>query len=317
MKAEIFHAPGQEDAELRIRNLVSSRIFPSIEVVAHPLSGGPGDFETQNRMRELAERYIRLLQASIPPATRLQLGLSGDSAYGFYTYSDYHYHTSVFQDGFGRLLPALAIQDRMMLVPLGLSTQLTGTYVRLSIFRPLEMGGVMEVDFNDDAQLEGAVSKVGEKLRTEMIQEFRAYASYGRRKEIDFVELAQKLGVDWRFLEDSLRERAQEMTFYSQLSCRLSLESLAAKTWTQVCLTVVNDSDIGLTRLAIEVAGPVQILPHRLEVDVPAHASKDLKVALRAREVGEFPLEIVFFLPGDQIFRDWMPDHHVWLNVHS
>jgi hypothetical protein len=317
MKAEIFYASGQEDVEQSIRRQLSSRISPQIEVEGHPISGSYADFDTVRKMYQQASRYVRLLQGSIPPSTRLQIGLTGESAYGFYTYSVYADRTFFFQEGFGNLLPALAIRDRMMLVPFGLSKRLTGAEELLSIFRPLEMGGVVEVDFNNYGDLDAALSKAGEKLRAEVIQEFRAFASYRGREEIDFGKLAQELGVDWRFIKDSLQARAREMTFYNQLSCRLDVNSLPVERWTQLQLTVVNDSDVGLSGLAIDVAGPVQILPRRLEVDVGPHSSADLKVSIKAGEVGEFPLEFAFLLPGDQIFRDWMPVHHVWLEVHG
>lgn len=315
MKVEIFYTSEQEEIERAIRRLLASRISPILAPRSYLIHGLGDQIEAVQMRHEFAARYLKLLQASVLPLKQLNVFLTGPISYGFYAVSYYHGRVISFQSGFRSLLPAVAIQDRMVLVPHDLGKSLTGTEELLSLFRPLEMEGVIEVNFEDPSALEGAVTKVAQKVRSDMIEELRAYASYRPREEINFAKLAQDLGIDWRFIKDTLQARVRESTFYNQLSCRIDRQELPLGRWTKVTLTIENTSELGLSGLTVEISGPVQILPRRLQTDIVPQSTQELTISIRPEDLGDFPLEVVFFLPEDQVFLEWMPVHHVWLQV--
>lgn len=309
MKAEVFYTSGQEEDVHRIQKLLQLRIHHSIDVTPHFVVSRA--YENNYERHALATRYVKLLQASIPPHKALRLGVTSLSPYGFYVYSIYFERFYSIQ-GFSPLFPAVAIHGRMVMVPSLLSKSLLGVE-DLSLFLPLHTGGVIEVDFNNSVALQEALTKVSRMLQTDIAQELMAHMSF--KKDSDPRALAQEWGVDRGFIETALASRARESTLYDRLSCELDRESLRLGRWSRFGLRIRNNSEIHLPHLEVEIRGPVQIRPSRLEANVPARGHQELAIALKPEELGDFPLEIRFLLPEDHLLADWIPAHHIWLHV--
>ena len=61
--------------------------------------------------------------------------------------------------------PAVAVQDRMIMVPQGVGKLLESDGGVLLPFKPLEMGGVAEVNFQDEMALSATAVEVAQTLR--------------------------------------------------------------------------------------------------------------------------------------------------------
>jgi hypothetical protein len=83
--------------------------------------------------------------------------------------------------------------------------------------------------------------------------------------------------------------------------------------WNQLTLRIRNESDIGLADLTAQVIGPVEVLPARITKTVKARSSAEVGVSVKPSDLGDFPLEITFLLPEDQVLAEWLPRHHIWL----
>lgn len=263
---------------------------------------------------ENARRYVQLLLASLSPDHGIALGVKW-LEYGFYVYGNYFGQYRTFQAQSARVLfPAVALNDRMVLVSQQLIPRLTAAE-GLSLFRPLEAGGVLEVDFDQPELVDKAVQKVGDMLRAEAVQAVRRYTTYHPADHLDTNDLAEKLGLDAAFLEDALQKLAANHTFYEALSCQFSRNSFPMKRWTRVKVKIANASDVGLRNLSLNIRGPVRILPDRAETDVPANGAAELDISIQPDEEGEFPIEVVFTLPEDGALRPWLPTKSVWLTT--
>ncbi|MEO7142270.1 MAG: hypothetical protein ABI165_02080 [Bryobacteraceae bacterium] len=315
MNAEIFYHPNQEANVQAIAALIAKRIYPGIEVARMQAVNRPGLWDRDGAYPR-ATRYVQLLLASIPPDRGIGIGVQW-LYYGFYIYSSYFgQYRSFQQEGAGDLFPAVAVNDRMVLIPEKLGNRLTGSE-GLSPFRPLEGGGVLEVDFNQPELLDKALLKIGEMLRAEAVQMVRQYSTYHPGADGNIKDAALALGFDAPFVEEALKQQAGRNTFYGQLTCEFDRTDFPVGRWTRVKVKIANPSDVGLHGLSVDIRGPVRVRPSRLETDLPAHGSAQIDIALEPQEEGEFPIEVVFTLAEDRALKDWLPVTEVWLTTRA
>jgi hypothetical protein len=316
MKAEVFYMENQEGLVSGLAEGLRRQLHPALPVELRKIA-----WSQQREVIELGQRYVKLLQASIRPEKGFQLDITVLDHYGyrFYIYVYYafsYYANKKFQEsGLRVFFPAVAVRNRMALVPTGLGKELEFSWNEQlsSPFKPLEMGGAAEVDFGDRPALDDALAQVARTARADLLQEVRAYASYQSPGELDLPAVARDLGVDLGFLNVLLKTGGIERPFYRQLTCALDRQKIELGRWTRVNLEIRNDSEVSLTELAVTISGPVEIRPARLETDLPARSSRQLPVALKPTERGEFPLEVVLALPDDRVFSGWLPVQHLWL----
>jgi hypothetical protein len=315
MKTEIFYHEGQDFEVRKIREALSFGFPPTLEVVLRQITGTGQEYDEIKTKHYNATRYVQLLLASILPGTALEV--TGIFAYGFYIYSTYYGRQINFQgDDIKKLFPAVAINDRMMLVPGRLGMTIGG-----ADFRQIEEGGVIGVEFgalekpDGLGQLKEAVIKVKDMLCSEAVHAMRNYFSYHKEEPVDLEKVAPRFGFDPAFVTWALQEEAARTTFYGHLSCDCEPTQLPIGQWTRVKITIRNDSGIGLSGLSVQVRGPVRSEPSRIETDVPPNGSARVDVALNAAEPGEFPLEIMFALRADRALEKWLPLHHPWFSA--
>jgi hypothetical protein len=322
MNAEIFYLEEQESLVPSLKELLRTHIHPGINVTLSKIKVPSREDDPS----ETGRRYVKLLQASIPPEKGLKLEVSRLVTFGYHFYIEVYYMLTYAAFGyrsrrafdkheFDCFFPAIAVRNRMVMIPEGLGKRLQRTWEALSPFNPLEMGGVLEVDFQDEGMLHEAVSQVGGRIRADFLRELRAYASYLSWGETSLPQIAQDLDVDLGFIQHSLKSELIEVAFYQKLTCQFDRHKLSLNRWNKVTLTIHNDSDIDLSELEVEISGPAKIRPTRIQTDVPAKSSAQVLVAVLPEDIGDFPLEIVFVLPDDKLFADWLPTHHIWLQV--
>lgn len=313
MKAEIYYLEQQEALVAGLADALRAKLHPALEVELHPIA-----FSDRRQIIDLGRRYVKLLQASLRPETGLQLGIKELDHYGYRFYI-YVYHAFAYS-GSGPIqletfFPAVAIRNRMALVPVGLSRRLDwqAAVTLGSLLRPLETGGAAEVSFEDRPAVEEALARVAQTTRADLLQEIRAYAGFRRPGEIDLPTLARDMDVDMGFLEHLFRTGGLEPTFYSQLTCEIAPSKIAFDRWTKVILSVRNDSDVSLSNLQAKISGPVEILPTRIRIDVPARSIATVPISLNPTRRGEFPLEVVLVPPDEQVFSSWLPEKYLWI----
>ncbi|AVH60476.1 MULTISPECIES: hypothetical protein [Streptomyces] len=335
MEAEFFGYNPEEWVSARLLELVARHIDPTIALQIN-------DANTVNHRRrtEIGNRYAKLLYASIPPDLGVSIEVhtdldimnsrvyvriywpmiqwrnwqpfGGGQGYGSQIYG--YQEVNFFADGKGLqyFLPALAIRNRMVLVPAGQNSVFEATDEEDEV-GPLQRD-VIEVDFSDDAALEAAVIETGRMLRRELRREVAAYASFQQPGSWTYLDAAAHLEVPVGFVKRALQEEGEATEkAYRLLRCDIDQERIRHGRWTKIRLQVRNDSDLDFPDVTVTVSGPVQVLPAMISATLPAQETTIVELALNPADIGEFPIEIAFVLPEDQILAEWLPIHHVWL----
>jgi hypothetical protein len=323
MKAELFVHKDSEYAVDSVRRLVASYIDPELSVEVSNIDAGR--FQS---LRIMGERYSRLLGASIPPELGLSLAMEGldwlggrmyiriySSVFSFGRTYDYSKTMEIFDNEFNVFFPALAIRDRMVIIPVGQREVLEEARPGDTSVGQVLKGDVIEVDFHDEQALRLAMQVMARGLLTQLRQELMAWQSFRPAGEFDIRMAARDLEVEAKLLQRILRDQAGEVRRgYEQLSCRLDKTGLPYGRWTRMVLTVINQSDRTMTAVKVSVAGPVEVLPSRIEVDLPASTEISVALSMKPADEGEFPIEITLIQLEDAPFTTWIPPFQIWLN---
>jgi hypothetical protein len=320
MDAEIYYLSGQEYLLPALQDSLRRRVYSGMTFIPRriEMSGYSSVFA------EVARQYVKLLQASVPPAEGLNFHVNEMEHYGYRFYIEVYYTIYNYYQKFvpspDCFFPAVAIRERMALVPTSLRERLASSLEAITPFKPFEAGGLIEVDFADELGLDEAVARIGERIQKDLLEEVRAYATYQNYEGLSIGRISTDLSVDPGLVRQVLEVEAVEARGLQSVACHIDREDLPLGVWTKVQLTVDNPLDTPLTDLIVEVSGPVEILPSPIRISIPARQSAGVRVSIKPTNMGEFPLELVLTRSGDRVLADLLADllpvHHVWLAVH-
>ena len=307
MIVTIFELEPDETRRTLFEDLFRRYVSPSVTVQAEP----PYD----------ALRYIKLLQAAIPPERGISLSADTFSVYSYRLYikayfsirNIYSYRSFLGHD-VSNFFPAVAIQDRMVFVPIGLARTLVGGIDVLPPFSALKEGGALELDYRNEAAIKNAVQLLADTLRRDFMRSLQAYSEFENVAELDLQKIADDLNMDLEYVQHVLKgeTRAFEGGAYGQLNVELTPRSGPLNHWTKATLTLENTSDTDLTNALIKVKGPVSVLPEPIQVSVPAHSTKQETISIKPHDPGDFPIEISWVLAEDKSFADWIRGKPIW-----
>ena len=317
MRVSIFELKGVDSKREIVEELFSKALFPGVTVTREqfpPESGG----------RDQGWRYLKLLQAAIPPQQGISLGLDEFSYSLYRVYIKAYFSMSGSYLGSTRsfagsdlldFFPAVAVQDRMVLVPLGLRQKLVRSNDEFPAFPALKAGGVLELDFNDADALRTAVRMVSERLHGDFLKELQAYRSFQDLSSLSLQALADDLNADLGYIQHLLKgdEHVFDHAPYNEFEWTMTPEELPVNRWTKVTLGLRNNSDQNVDKLLVEIRGPVKVSPERIELSVAAHSSADTLVAIKPEEIGDYPLEVVGVLPQDKPLAGFVQAKPVWV----
>jgi hypothetical protein len=307
MEAELFCMTDDVSGSTPLKRLISTYLDPSITLHVYNVERHP------ERSR-LASRYEQLLQASLPPALGESLSVTTMDLYVYRVYIRIYYRTEFYSfypnHGLDLFLPALAIRNRMVFIPRG-----QGKF--LEKISPKKEVGVQydlhEWNFSDEAALTEAIRLVAQELQQEIRHEVRAYSRF-IQGVINVKQAADHLQLPLALLTRAFKEETDAIAaVYQLLSCDLEQKTLLQGRWTKTVLVVRNKSDKDLRGVMVTVAGPMELLPRNIKVDLPGHSTIPIEGAVRPLDPGDFPLEIAFALQEDRALEDWLPVHHIWM----
>lgn len=322
MKAELFVHTGSQDMAPMIRRLIAEEIDVELPIEVNSVDTGR---IAQNL--KIGTRYSQLLQGAIPPELGLSLSVSWLSWLGERIYlqvywpvitagSEKKYDPTVvsfFPHTFDNFFPALAVRDRMVLVPLGQAKSL-GAVQGVTRIHSVLQDDIIEIDYGNEKAVRCALRTVAQGLSAQLQQELTAWASLQPSGELDIRAASRDLDVDMAQMRRILADRLDRIRApYQRLSCQLDKTKLVHGRWTRVRLTVTNLSSEEMTGVVLDIAGPVEILPPRVEVNLPADTAIEIPLALKPVDEGEFPIEITLVQPQHAPFRAWLPPSNLWL----
>lgn len=321
MKAELFvHAESQHTVPT-LRRLIAESIDPDLTLEVNSVDTG----RIADNLKT-GTRYSQLLQAAIPPELGLSLGVSWLSWLGERIYlqvywpvitgaSGQDYDPTIvpfFPNTFNYFFPALAIRDRMVLVPQGGGENL-GTVYGVTRISSVLREDVLEIDYRNEEKLRSALDTVARGLSDQLQHELASWANFQPAGTFDLQMAARDLDIDVNLLRRILADRIQTITApYKRLSCQLDKTRLTFGRWTRVVLTLTNSSDEAITGATVDITGPVDILPSKVEVDLPS-GTIEVPLSMKPTDEGEFPIEITLVQTQDTPFKQWLPPLNLWL----
>jgi hypothetical protein len=220
MEAEFFCLNQHLDTVGTLVRHLTRHVDPAIALKVANVDGKEND----DRLTRVAagRRYTQLLHASVSPDRELGIEASTEAElFGFriylriywpmlvegYYWSPYYgelvrgIHRTEYERQFhggGRgleyFIPALAVRDRMVLVPKGQSDLLADMGPNDRVLPPLDRS-VIEVDFTRPEEIEQAFIEIGKGLRRELRHELLAYQSFHLSEPSDFDTVAAHLAV--------------------------------------------------------------------------------------------------------------------------
>jgi len=318
MKAELFVHATSQDLVGTLRGLIAEEVDALL-----PVEVSSVDVGTVDQNVSIGRRYSQLLQAAIPPELGITLSVSSLAWLGERTYLQVYwpvaypsYQRSVasyFPGDFSSFFPAIAIRDRMVVVPIGQGKVLATVDGEPRVDTALRPD-VLEVDFRNENAVRSALRTVAEGLSAQLQQELTAWASFQPPGSFDVTAAARDLDIDIDMLRRRLADRIAAVQLpYRRVTCALDINWMPVGRWTRVRLTVTNGSDTALDSAALTIAGPVEVLPARHELDLPAGASTEIALAIKPVDEGEFPIEITIVRSQDLPFNKWLPPVALWL----
>jgi hypothetical protein len=336
MKAEVFCLDRDLAAAEMLKELLRDKLDQSITLTVHKVEEGPA-WERE----PLTTQYGRLLQASFPPSSDMSVDVGTQDWFEERVYLSITWRmyamgrweevggTSVFFEsydmyrslecmsaphkGLELFFPALALRDRMVLVPAGQDALLTRLVTPADNAEDVPRD-VLEVDFRDREALERAVTTLSQRLVAETRREVAAYLSVHPGAELDVSALVAELGVSPALFERSMKEEA---SVYEQLSVELQEKKFIQGRWKKTGLLIRNNSSVHIAQIRVEISGPAEVQPQEIFIEIPPHSEVVQDVSIRAPDPGEFPLSIAVLLPQHErlasAFAHWVPPTHIWL----
>jgi hypothetical protein len=163
--------------------------------------------------------------------------------------------------------------------------------------KPLDLQGVLLVDFRDKRAVRDAIRQVGAEIKGEIAKLCRRYMFVNKLKteQPDFGELAQVLKVDQRFLE----EHHEEMFRHSvKLTPRIISGPARLLRKSKVVLEIQNESEGELGEVTVQVRAPADALKTAISEYLdfsPGQASvQRIQFEISPGTCPYCPLEVVF-----------------------
>lgn len=257
MNAQIFFLMQQKEACREIPALLRKHLYEEI---------GIQQLDVDGYGWQTARTYMNLLRASMVAEDHFRIGVEESNRRLWYLgYEDQRWYENwhalkISRSAMGEIFPAVAVMDRMVMLPHTFQKAFD-TSRDFSFFpKPLDLQGVLLVDFQDRRAISEGVRQIGLQIKSEVAKLCRRYMFiHGyRTSHPDFSELARMLSIDKGFFE-----RYEEEIFVPSVKLTPSIVSGAARLGKQskVTIEIQNESEDAVGQVRVQVRGPAGTLP--------------------------------------------------------
>lgn len=202
MKAQVFSLKSQ--VALRRAIARSLRTFYEDIEIEHRV------YDDDDNPKKIGESYLQLLRASTIGVGAFTVEV--EDQYGGWDYWDYaaeveraEHFLRLPHGAKEKVFPSVALLNRMMIVPQGLRDALDAPADFAFLFRPLNLQGVLYVDFEGKQTIPNAIEQLGAEIRAEIVGLARRHMAVNRIRTPDLEDLGYLLDVHVDYLEQ-LRE---------------------------------------------------------------------------------------------------------------
>jgi hypothetical protein len=305
MKAAVFYLDSQDNYYRGIRLALEKCIFSGIDIDRYVISSSYSRASEQ-REHEACRLYLRMLRACMirvedfrivvgnPPYSWCYLGYESDSEYLFADRV-----LSISRENLGAIFPAVAVRDRMVMVPAGIHDALEGA-TRLPWFlKPLDLHGVALVDFAEPSFIRDEMEQVGRQLEHEIVRLCARHAQMTSIQRPEFDELAKLLAIDISYLKQHEEKIVASLI---KMKPRVLSDPVRLGEASPVVLEISESSGNTLKQVQVRVKGPRGTLedPVGATLDFTADDpdSRLLRFVVTAQVRPYCPLEVRFESSG-------------------
>jgi hypothetical protein len=216
---------------------------------------------------------------------------------GYVGYSSSRYTMRLFHKMIPLAFPAVAIMDRMIMVPQGIQSAFNQP-TKFSWFpKPLDLDGMLLVDFQHLEAVHEAARQAGIRLKTEIAKLCRRHMRVNRLREPDFHALSQLLKIDVNFLE---KYRNEMLTSMVKLIPRIVSGTAQIHKTSRVTLEIQNESESVPGRFLIKVEAPLGTLEKPvvaiLDFSAGAARTQSIQFEVSPQTLPYCPLKVTFEL---------------------
>jgi hypothetical protein len=303
MRAEIFYLTGDEHRGRQIESFLKKEVFDGIDVKRSEVPINYGTVDSPSAVDDVLYRYLQYLRAAMTRVEDFRI-VVGDSL-GHWCYMGYksgwptERHIGKFLQishmDFRSLFPAVAMMDRMVMVPQAIHETLRASREQLWMFRPLDLHGLSLVNFERPDFVQEEVCRIAEQMKNEITKLCARHMQARRLQRPDLSELAGLLGVDSAYL---LGHRKHITTRLINLTIKVLSDPVRVGRLSPVVLELNEDAENALKRVRVQVRGPRGVLREPVaeifDFSNSETRSQQLQLSLIAQAVPYCPLEVRF-----------------------
>jgi hypothetical protein len=199
MNAQIFCLKSQKKIAEEIETLLKRHIFDEIRVSRLELSENPAEQD-----RQYCQSFLKLFKASMIKVDDFAILVADGKGRWYYmggAYQDEPFLLELFQQSMTSLFPAVAIMNRMVMLPHNVGSAFERSRVFPWFVKPRDLDGAVLTDFrHGDAVAEG-IRQVGAQLKSDIAKLCKRHMLMRKIKTPDFTDLGLLLDVHPKYLE--------------------------------------------------------------------------------------------------------------------
>ena len=299
MKAQLFFLTGQERLRDEIASLLREHIYRDLQVDLQAIGDNYSKASTDEEHR-VFKSYLYLLKASMVKVGDFKIIVADSEGNWVYVYLEEksEQYLRLAQSSLTSVFPAVAIMDRMVLVPQGIHSAFDYSSEFSFLTKPLDQQGVLLVDFQDSKAIREGIQKVGVQLKAEIAQLCRQHMFVNKILHPDLDDLARLLKIDKRFLE---QYRDQIFVSSVKLIPRIVSGPVLLEKRSRVVLEIHNESEEALERVRVQVRAPAGTLmkasvAEYLDFSVGKANTQKIQFEVFPHARPYCPLEVMFML---------------------
>jgi hypothetical protein len=275
-KAHIYSLESQAQIAEDLGRLLKCHVYDQISVQQHFISNqysrSPRPTDHEN-----CRAFLKLFKASMISVDDFAIVVT-DGQGRWYYMGDYYYNEpyllELLQSAMTSLFPAVAIMNRMVLLPHDVGEAFEKSRVFPWFVRPRDLAGVALADFRHADSIEDAVRQVGAQLKNDIAKLCKRHMLFRKIASPDFHELERLLGVSKDYLE---RHRADLISPSANLRARIVSGAARLGKSSRIVLEVDYEPEHLSGTVIVKVTAPSGVL------DLPVAATLDLSNGLRTQ----------------------------------
>jgi hypothetical protein len=307
MKAKIFYLSDEQRARAGKRDalaaelagLLRKHIYSGIEVEELPVLDCDPE-KAGGNAPAIAREYFDLLQASMVKVNDFCISVEDPEGSPWYMGYEGPVAVTLRKELLDSVLPAVAVMGRMVMLPQRIQDALDCPMGFTCFPKPLDVQGVVLVDFRDAKSKLSAVQQVEEQLSSDIVRLCRRYMSVNKIHQPEFDEtLAEMIGADRDYLES---HRDEILTVSVELEPKVVSGPVRLGQRSRVEIEIRKPPEKALGPVRVQVAGPLDAMPApfvaELNFSAEGEAAQRIEFEVTAQAPPFCPLEVIFE-PGE------------------